>query len=317
VAGSGDGDRVQGLAKPLIHGLRRLAFAMAAGLVLLGSAVAAHAAAPLETKLVHRDSAAGPVEIGVTVRGRGPLVVLTPSLGRGASDFDDLSRRLADAGYRVAAIDPRGIGASRGPKEGLTLWDYADDLAAVVHALSPRPAVIVGHAFGNRVARATAVRHPELVSRLVLLAAGGQVAPTPEVSRALNGVFDPGLSPQAHLQAVRTAFFAAGNDPSVWTEGWYGAVAASQSAAGRRTPNDGWASGGAVPILIIQGAEDAVAPPANATALARDYPGRVTIVIQPGAGHAMLPERPKAIADQLIGYINARSGGLRPTGTTN
>src|SRR5580658_4119072 len=113
-------------------------------------------------RTVNRRTADGElVRIAVTLRGAGPLVVLIPSLGRGASDFDDLGSRLAAAGYLAAAIDPRGIGASEGPMEGATLWDYADDVAAVVAALSPQaPAVLVGHAFGNRVVRATAARHP-------------------------------------------------------------------------------------------------------------------------------------------------------------
>ena len=46
----------------------------------------------------------GPVGlIEVKTYGEGPPVVLIPSLGRGASDFDLLSRRLAGAGYHAIA----------------------------------------------------------------------------------------------------------------------------------------------------------------------------------------------------------------------
>jgi pimeloyl-ACP methyl ester carboxylesterase len=274
----------------------------------LGYVGAAAAATAGTARVVSRQSALGPVEIGVIVRGRGPLVVLIPSLGRGASDFDDLGARLARAGYRAAAVDPRGVGLSRGPMEGVTLADYADDVAAVVRELSKGPAVVVGHAFGNRVARATAARHPELVSRLVLIAAGGQVAPPARISQALERVFDPGASPKAHLEAVRMAFFARGADPAIWAGGWYEAVARAQGASGRATPRDAWISGGSAPILVIQGAEDAVAPPANAMELARAYPGRVCVTTLRHAGHAMLPEQPAAIAERVTAYLRARSG---------
>ena len=56
----------------------------------------------------------------------------TLDVGRGAEDFADLSRRLAAAGYRALRPQPRGIGASGGPMEDITLHDYADDVSAVI-----------------------------------------------------------------------------------------------------------------------------------------------------------------------------------------
>ena len=56
---------------------------------------------------------AGQVE--VYAGGTGPLVILLPSLGRGAADFDELGPRLIARGYRVAAPEPRGIGGAPVP----------------------------------------------------------------------------------------------------------------------------------------------------------------------------------------------------------
>lgn len=254
----------------------------------------------------HRHDPRGEVTVAAHVRGSGPLVVLIPSLGRGGSDFDDLAARLDAAGYEVASVDPRGLGESKGPSEGLTLFDLAEDAAAVARGLSPKPAVFVGHAFGNRVVRALAASHPELVSRLVLIAAGGQVDMAPEVQKALRDVFVEDLSPQAHLDAVRTAFFAPGADPAVWRGGWHPEVAALQRAAGAATPGEAWQGAGRAPMLIIQGADDRVAPPANAEVLKAAHPDRVTVVTIPHAGHAMLPEQPDRIAEAVIGYLKAR-----------
>jgi pimeloyl-ACP methyl ester carboxylesterase len=51
-----------------------------------------------------------------------------------------------------------------------------------------------------------------------------------------------------------------------------------------------------------------IAPPANADALAKAYPGRVRVAVLRHTGHAMLPEQPRAIADLVIGFLDHRKG---------
>lgn len=250
------------------------------------------------------DGPAGPIE--VRLRGEGSLVVLLPSLGRGASDFAALAARLSRAGYLVASPEPRGIAGSTGPLEGLTLSDVADDAAAVIRALDAGPATVVGHAFGNRVARMVATRHPDLVESVVLLACGGRVPPEPDAGAALFRVFDPSLPADEHLEAVRTAFFAPGNDPSVWADGWYPEVAAAQSAATGSTPVETWWEAGAADVLVVQPAEDRVALPANAAALVDTLGERATLRTVPDAGHALLPEQPAAVAVALLTWLAGR-----------
>lgn len=255
------------------------------------------------------DAAAEAIVVEVLLRGKGPLVVLLPSLGRSASDFDDLSLRIAAAGFQTAAINPRGIGTSKGPAAH-SLADYARDVFEAINALQTgrgkgpfKPAVLIGHAYGNRLARAVASQYPEAVSSLILLASGGQVAMAPAVAKALFDVFDTSLSPEAHLTAVKTAFFAPGNDPQVWYDGWYGAVAMQQQAAIKNSSAETWSEGGRAPIYIIQAAQDLVAPPANAEALRAAHPDRVEIAILENAGHAMLPERPEGLAQLVLGRL--------------
>ena len=173
------------------------------------------------------------------------------------------------------------------------------------HSSKTRPAVLIGHAFGNRVARATAADHPEAVSGLILLAAGGQVAPAPDVAKALAEVFDTSVSPAQHRADVQKAFFAPGNDPSVWLDGWHPAAMRAQGAAVRATGADAWQGGGRADVLIVQASDDLVAPPANAEVLARAHPDRVKVVVLPHAGHAMLPEQPDQIARIVIAYLRS------------
>jgi len=160
--------------------------------------------------------------------------------------------------------------------------------------------VLIGHAFGNRVARATAAFAPQAVSGLILLACGGQSPVPPHAAKALQEVFDERLSADAHLEAVRIAFFAPGNDPEVWRDGWNPQVAQAQQAALRATPAESWTGAGAAKMFIVQAEDDLIATPANAEALKTAFPDRVTVALLPKAGHAMLPEQPDLLAKLVI-----------------
>ena len=243
----------------------------------------------------------GPIE--VHVQGEGPLVVMLPSLGRGAADFHRLAADVAAAGYRVACPEPRGVGASAVPDREETLATLADDVAAVITELGNDPAVIVGHAYGNRIARMTATNHPEQVESLVLLACGGFIPVTDEMAVAMRTIFDPRNPPEVRLDAVARAFFAPGNDASVWADGWFAKLARAQEQATVSTPVGDWWAGGTAPMLAVQPADDRLAVPANAEALVDAVGDRAEVVVIPNAGHALLPEQPEAVAQTVIGWL--------------
>ena len=71
---------------------------------------------------------AGPATLEVTIKGRGEPVVFVPSRGRGVEDFEDLSTRLVGAGYQAILPEPRGIGGSTGPLDGITYHDLTLEL---------------------------------------------------------------------------------------------------------------------------------------------------------------------------------------------
>ena len=245
----------------------------------------------------------------VHLRGRGigpdggrPIVMLA-SLGRPGGDFDEVASALADAGYRVTLPEPRGIGGSEGPMDSLSLHDLAEDVAAVIENEAKAPVTLLGHAFGNRLARTTAADRPELVSRVILLACGGLIEMPEKAREALIGCFDESLSPEEHIECVRYGFFAKGNDPEVWRGGWYPKVMRMQSSAVRRTPVEDWWEAGGQPILVVQALEDAIALPANAHDLKKRLGDRITLVELPNAGHAMLPEQPDRIVAAIRTYI--------------
>jgi pimeloyl-ACP methyl ester carboxylesterase len=76
-----------------------------------------------------------------------------------------------------------------------------------------------------------------------------------------------------------------------------------QARAARSTPREHWWHGGSAPILVVQGAEDRVAPPANALRLREEFPERVTVEIVPRAGHALLSEQPDRVSAAIVSFL--------------
>ncbi len=59
---------------------------------------------------------------------------------------------LADAGYRVAAMDVRGTGGSDKPPQGYDVPTLAADVAGVIQSLGSTDAVVVGSGTGGEIA---------------------------------------------------------------------------------------------------------------------------------------------------------------------
>jgi pimeloyl-ACP methyl ester carboxylesterase len=241
--------------------------------------------------------------IEVLAQGDGPLVVLLPSLGRGAEDFEPIAAQLAAAGFRVLRPQPRGIGRSRGPMTDIDLHELAADVADVIEHENAGSAFVVGHAFGNRVARMLATDRPDLVRAVSLVAANVGRAPSPpRVREAIKKSADPSLPDAERLEALRFAFFAPGNDPRPWLEGWHPEVLAAERIAGDLTSREEDYAAGQAPVLYLQPDHDPLAHADDAHEYKRALGERVTVVIIPHASHAAVAEQPHFIAQALTDY---------------
>jgi pimeloyl-ACP methyl ester carboxylesterase len=245
----------------------------------------------------------GEVSIETYIDGHGPAVVIVPSYGRdGGRDFDPLTATLAQAGYRVLRPQPRGIAGSTGPMTGVRFDDMAHDVAAVIETLADGPAVVLGHAFGNFVARATAVHHADKVASVILAAASGKTV-APEVNSAPMRAADPALSDDERLAALRLAFFAPGHDATGWLSGWYPETLAMQVDCVHHTEvNRYWGAGNA-PIFEIIAALDPFHQRNEWGDLRDRYGTRVTTTVIADASHALFPEQPAAVAEAIASYL--------------
>ena len=166
--------------------------------------------------------------IHAIVRGQGPDLVMIHGANGNARDFSfDLIDRMADD-FRVIAFDRPGFGFSDdfgGPDNPV---DQADILRVAAAQLGVETPIILGHSYGGAVALAWALRAPEDVTGLTLLApathpwpgelglwyrlsasALGQflvlplishLAPRTAVERSLEGVFAPDPVPEGYLE---------------------------------------------------------------------------------------------------------------------
>jgi pimeloyl-ACP methyl ester carboxylesterase len=245
-------------------------------------------------------------------RGEGEAIVLLPAGTLTVGYLDGVADALAKSGYRVVGINFRGSGKSTGPSAGVTLQTMADDVAGVIQGLKLGSAHVVGNDFGNRVARVLDSSHPELTRSVILLAAGGKVPPGPAAQHALDVMFNPASSHLEDLEAMRYMVANPADIPRIveTIKPCRSPQAASiEDAAAKATPLSAWwAPPGKTKYLILQGAEDQIAPPENGALLQKDLGDRATLVNVPDAGHLLPLEKTQATADHIASFIRQLDG---------
>ncbi len=95
-----------------------------------------------------------------------PVVVMHGLFGS-SRNWMTAARRLA-AGHRVFAFDLRNHGTSP-HTETMSYPEMADDVHETISSLGVGPVALVGHSMGGKTAMLTALRHPEVVERLVVV----------------------------------------------------------------------------------------------------------------------------------------------------
>jgi pimeloyl-ACP methyl ester carboxylesterase len=241
------------------------------------------------------------VQIDVIIEGAGPAIILLPSRGRDSEDYDEVAHGIAAEGFRVLRPQPRGIGQTKGPMTGITLHDFARDIAEVIRHYGP-PAVIVGHAYGNWVARMTATDYPDLVRGVVIAAAAAKKYP-PELSVAVTKSGDLSLPKEERLKYLKGTFFAAGSDPSIWLDGWHAEASEAQRIAALGTKQAEWWAAGKTPLLDLQADSDPFHPIDKMNELRDELGDRVSVAVIANASHALLPEQPKAVVAAIVAWV--------------
>ena len=257
----------------------------------------------------HRNIEVGDATLECTLYGSGTPVVLLANGGCSTGYFDDLARVLASGGLQTISVNMRGTGESRGPLDGISVHDLAADVAGVLDAVGCGPAHLVGHAFGNRIARCLAVDRPSLVRSVTLLAAGGLIAPAAPLGTSFRNATEVKMNGSDCVSVLGARWLSPASDPKVLArvECWP-AVLLAHFATSRGMALEEWWGAGTAPLLVIQGLDDEAAPPGNGHALREQYGDRVRLIDLPRAGHFLLLEQPEAVARAVAEFVGAKRG---------
>ena len=217
--------------------------------------------------------------------------------------------------YRTLALDHRDTGDSDQVAEDYTPSDLADDAAAVLSALGIAHAHVVGISLGGFAALQFALRHPEMLDKLVLVStsAGGRahVPASPEIVALLTP--EPGLEVgeraiRGYSKIMAAEFVAA--HPEAFEQIAATARYRPQSAAGYGRQLRASLAHDVVdelhrisaPTLVIHGDLDPLVPAANGAYLAAHIPGARHTVYS-GVGHIPIVERADDFNHDVLAFL--------------
>jgi pimeloyl-ACP methyl ester carboxylesterase len=248
--------------------------------------------------------------------GEGPVVVCVHGLGGSSNSFTPLMPALAR--HRVIRVDLPGSGRSQRVEGPLSIDRFVQALVSMCNRLGVSAAHWVGHSMGTIVCQHLAVAEPALVQSLALF--GPLMAP-PDAAR-----------PALRARAVKARSDGAAGMQDI-TQGLVGAALSADTR--QRLPlavafvreslmrQDGEAYARscealadakaaaveriAVPVLLVTGDEDGVAPPLAVRAMAEKLHAATStrVVVLPRCGHWTPIERVDECQRELREFLAA------------
>jgi epoxide hydrolase 4 len=271
------------------------------------------------------------------VAGNGPLMLLL----HGFPQYSKAWRRqipVLSEHFTVVAPDLRGYGRSDKPR-GVSAYRpdvLSADVAGLVRAFGREKAVIVGHDWGGGLAWGTALDHPEVVEKLVVLNCPhpgvflSRVLRPPQLFRswyvfffqlpwlpelALRGkagalIAASAQRPQVFSDEDRREFTAAFDQPGVATAALnYYRAAFRASADVRRSA----AKKISAPTLVIWGDQDQALGPELPDAMDGLFSGPLRVEHVPRASHWVAEEEPELVNKLILEFATGSAGPATAT----
>jgi 2-hydroxy-6-oxonona-2,4-dienedioate hydrolase len=229
--------------------------------------------------------------------GGGPVLVMVHGLVVAGSMLAPSAERLAGS-VRVLAPDLPGYGRSRESAGAVSVPSLASDLLEWAAGAQVRRALWLGVSFGCQVLTEVALRRPDLVERMVLVAP--TVDPTARtVPRILRRWQQESSTQSTALKRLLLADYArAGARRAAGT-----VRAALRDRPEQRLPHL------TAPTLVVRGTADPITTAAWAQEVTRLLP-RGRLVTVPEAPHAMTFDAPDALADAVRPFLDGQEDPL-------
>lgn len=191
-----------------------------------------------------------------------------------------------------------------GRSEGLgydSIQAYGDWLVVFLETLGLGRVVLVGHSMGGGIALDVALRYPQRVAGLGLVATGARLRVAPAIlegiqhdpKTAVQLICEWAYGPEAPPEMVRLGRRQMGaTSPQVL----YGDFVACDTfdVMGRLGEI-------AVPTLVLCGTQDRLTPPKYSAYLRDQIAGAILHLVE-GAGHMVMVEKPEAVARAIAGF---------------
>jgi pimeloyl-ACP methyl ester carboxylesterase len=277
------------------------------------------------------------IEIAYETFGEGEPVLLIMGIGGQMVMWDEqFCRDLAARGFQVTRFDNRDVGESTRLEhlralrmnevlkrrllgqpvgEAYTLYDMADDAAALIRALGHESAHVVGMSLGGMVAQCLAIKHPERVRSLNLIMTTpgelwatiptrrGYVALSEKPGKTRDQAIERALrmfgriggtrhnSPASLIAKMAGLQFDRGSYPPGFAR-QYAAVVAAEGRLRRLAKLR-------VPTLVVHGSEDPLVRPIGGRLIAAAIPGARFELIE-GMGHDLGPSIWPYLIDGIV-----------------
>ncbi len=279
----------------------------------------------------------GSLRVHHTHGGRGAPVLFIHGLGSSGYLEWRFNLEPAAVGHRVYAPDLPGFGRSEKPRARYGIPYFTRFIERYMEGRGLRSAAIVGASLGGRVALELALKHPQRVSKLVLVNSLGLGRPSmrltyglitlPRVGETMMNVTRNALNwvPAAMIRRVAGRYVGASADLSrtmddgyldnlrelYAAEGYHDAYLATVRSLVTPTAlfgNEYDVSGRLreikVPLQLIWGADDPLFPLVHATR-AHALVNNSRLAVIEGAGHTPQAERPEEFNRVLLDFLNS------------
>jgi 3-oxoadipate enol-lactonase len=238
-----------------------------------------------------------------------PVLVLSSSLGTSWELWDPQLPELA-VGFRVLRYDHPGHGRSPVPEAPVDVEALARGVLELLDRLEVQRASFCGISLGGTVGMTLARDHPERIERLVLCFTSPWFGPPEGWHERARIVRKTGTAAVAE-RALSRWFTDRFRDEHPETVARFrqileqtsreGYAACCEAIAGWDARGPGLEAIGA-PTLVVAGAEDVAAPPADAELLAGSIPGAGLTVLA-DAAHLGNVEQPEAFTRALLAHL--------------
>lgn len=246
----------------------------------------------------------------IEVAGRGPPVVCLHGFCQSSAYWAPTLDRLGAQGVAALAVDLPGFAGSAREPGPYTMPALADAIAALLATRGLSQIVLVGGSMGGVVAQHFVLRHPQIVSRLLLVATGAATA-DPAAALAKADIMAAAPWNEETVTPIVAGFFY--NRPTPQALAAYRAIAlgasqgaaveAARSNATLRTLED--LDRIALPTLIVQGRQDTARTVEHGAKMCSLLPNATLAVIE-GAGHTPQLECAEEFYAAALPFLLAR-----------